>query len=162
MDSLADMEAWGALVLGHQARGRDMPFVVFHRGQARVVGATRFMNADAPNRAIEIGGTWYGAGYRETIVTPEAKLLLLQHAFEHLACVRVQFRTDLRNLRSQRALERLGAVREGVWREHMLLPDGHRRSSVVYSVLENEWPAVKAGLMQRRAQGVGKPAPLEL
>jgi RimJ/RimL family protein N-acetyltransferase len=158
MDSLADMEAWVALLLKHQARGSDMPFVVFHRGQARVVGATRFMNADAPNRAIEIGGTWYAAGYRGTIVNPEAKLLLLQHAFERLACVRVQFRTDLRNLRSQRALERLGAVREGVWREHMLLPDGHRRSSVVYSILENEWPAVKAGLMQRVAKDAVKSA----
>src|SRR4030067_3037871 len=104
MDSLADMEAWVPLLLGPQARGRDMPFVVFHRGQPRVVAATRFMKADAPNRAIEIGGTWYGAGYRGTIVNPEAKLLLLRHAFEHLACVRVQFRTDLRNLRPPRAL----------------------------------------------------------
>lgn len=95
------------------------------------MGATRFINADAANRAIEIGGTWYAAGYRGTTVNPEAKLLLRQHTFEHLGCIRVQFRTDLRNVRSQRALERLGAVREGVWREHMLLPDGHRRRSVV-------------------------------
>ena len=83
---------------------------------------------------------------------------MLQHAFEHLACVRVQFRTDLRVLRSRRALERLGAVCEGMWREPMLLPDGHRRSSVVYSVLEKEWPAVKAGLMQRVAKDAVKSA----
>jgi len=82
----------------------------------------------------------------------------MQHAFEHLGCSRLQFRTDLRNVHSQRAPERLGAIREGVWREHMLLPDGPRRSSVVYSVLENEWPAVKAGLMQRVAEGAVKSA----
>jgi len=86
------------------------------------------MNADPPNWTIEIGGTWYGAAYRGTAVNPEAKLLLLEHAFE-----------------------RLGAVREGVWREHMILPDGHRRSSVFYSLLQNEWPAVRAGLRQRVA-----------
>jgi len=138
MDALADMEAWVALLLERQARGSDLPFVVFHRRQARVVGATRFMNADAANRAIEIGGTGYAAGHRGTTVNPEAMLLRVQHAFEHLGCSRLQFRTDLRNVHSQRAPERLGAIREGVWREHMLLPDGPRRSSVVYSVLEIE------------------------
>ncbi len=153
MDSQANMDGWVAHLLELQARGSDVPFVVEHRGRGRLVGATRFMNAEPAHRAIEIGGTWYAAAYRGTSVNPEAKLLLMQHAFESLGCIRVQFRTDVRNLRSQRALERLGAVREGVLREHMLLHDGHRRSSVIYSVLENEWPAVKAGLMQRVATG---------
>jgi RimJ/RimL family protein N-acetyltransferase len=158
MDTPANMEAWVAHLLELQARGTDLPFVVHHRERARLVGATRYMNAEPVHRAIEIGGTWYAAGYRGTAVNPESKLLLLQHAFERLGCLRVQFRTDLRNLRSQHALERLGAVREGVLREHMLLPDGYRRSSVIYSVLENEWPAVKAGLMQRVATGEIGPA----
>jgi len=151
MDSLAAMQAWVTLLLERQARGTDLPFVVWHRARSRLVGATRYMNADPPNRTIEIGGTWYGPAYRGTAVNPEAKLLLLEHAFERLGCARVQFRTDLRNVRSQRALARLGAVREGVWREHMILPDGHRRSSVFYSLLQNEWPAVRAGLRQRVA-----------
>ncbi len=151
MDSLASMQAWVTLLLERQARGTDLPFVVWHRAHARPVGATRFMNADPANRAIEIGGTWFGAPYRGTMANPESKRLLLEHAFERLGCQRVQFRTDLRNVRSQRALERLGAVREGVWREHMILPDGYRRSSVFYSLLKNEWPAVKAGLERRIA-----------
>jgi N-acetyltransferase len=151
MDSLAAMEAWVALLLERQARGSDLPFAVWHRAHGRLVGASRFMNADPSNRSIEIGGTWFGSAYRGTTTNPESKRLLLAHAFETLGCVRVQFRTDLRNVRSQRALERLGAVREGVWREHMIMPDCHRRSSVFYSLLENEWPAVKAGLERRIA-----------
>jgi RimJ/RimL family protein N-acetyltransferase len=151
MDSLASMQAWVALLLQRQARGTDLPFAVWHRAQARLVGATRFMTADPSNRTIEIGGTWFGPAHRGTTANPESKRLLLEHAFERLGCIRVQFRTDVRNLRSQRALDRLGAVREGVWREHMILPDGHRRSSVFYSLLVNEWPAVKAGLERRIA-----------
>ena len=127
-DSLAAMQAWVTLLLERQARGTDLPFVICHRARRRLVGATRYVNADPPNRTIEIGGTWYGAAYRGTAVNPEAKLLLLEQAFG-----------------------RLGAMREGVWREHMILPDGYRRSSVFYSLLQNEWPAVRAGLRQRVA-----------
>jgi RimJ/RimL family protein N-acetyltransferase len=156
IDSLAAMQAWVTLLLERLDRGTDLPFVVWHRAHRRLVGATRYMNADPSHRTIEIGGTWYGAAYRGTAVNPEAKLLLLKHAFERLGCARVQFRTDLRDVRSQHALTRLGAVREGVWREHMVLPDGHRRSSVFYSLLQNEWPAVRAGLRQRVAGDEGQ------
>jgi len=101
------------------------------------------LNISQSNRSVEIGGTWYGLEFQRTVVNTEAKYLLFTYAFEKLDCVRVQFKTDLRNERSQRAIERLGAVREGVFRNHMILPDGSIRSSVIYSVLADEWPAVK-------------------
>jgi RimJ/RimL family protein N-acetyltransferase len=98
---------------------------------------------------LEIGGTWYGVAYQRSAVNTECKYLLLRHAFEVLGCLRVQLKTDLRNERSQRAIERIGAVREGVLRNHMILPDGHVRSSVYYSLLNLEWPAVKAKLEEK-------------
>jgi RimJ/RimL family protein N-acetyltransferase len=107
---------------------------------------TRYMDIQPRNRALEIGGTWYAAAFQRTAANTECKYLLLRHAFETLGCQRVQFKTDLRNERSQRAIERIGATREGVLRSHMLLPDGTLRSSVYFSILENEWPAVKARL----------------
>jgi RimJ/RimL family protein N-acetyltransferase len=110
------------------------------------------MNIEPANRALEIGGTWYSVDFQRTGVNTECKFLLLQHAFEVLDCVRVQIKTDLRNERSQRAIERIGAVREGVLRDHMIMPDGTLRSSVYYSILAREWPEVKqrlVGLMNR-------------
>ena len=100
-----------------------------------------------PNdRGLEIGGTWYGPEFQRTVVNTECKYLLLQHAFETLGCIRVQLKTDLRNERSQKAIERIGAVKEGVLRNHMILPDGHYRHSVFYSILDTEWPGVKKRL----------------
>jgi RimJ/RimL family protein N-acetyltransferase len=142
----ADMRAWIEDLLARQARGNDLPFTVVLQASGRAIGATRYMDIQRPHRALEIGGTWYGAPYRRTAANTEAKYLLLRHAFEVYGCVRVQLKTDLRNERSQRAIERLGAVREGILRHNMLMPDGHRRSSVFYSILAEEWPAVKAGL----------------
>jgi RimJ/RimL family protein N-acetyltransferase len=132
--------------LERQARGTDLPFVVVHHGAGRAVGATRYLDIQEQHRALEIGGTWYGVEHQRTGVNTECKLLLLRHAFEALGCARVQFKTDLRNERSQRALERIGAVREGVIRKHVTMPDGYQRSSVLYSVIDDEWPAVKARL----------------
>jgi RimJ/RimL family protein N-acetyltransferase len=97
---------------------------------------------------VEIGGTWYGVDFRRTVVNTECKYLLLRHAFEALGCIRVQFKTDLRNERSQKAIERIGAVKEGILRNHMILPDGRVRDSVYFSVLDSEWPAVKLRLEQ--------------
>ena len=107
------------------------------------------MDIQAVHRGLEIGGTWYAPEHQRTAANTEAKFLLLRHAFEVMGCIRVQLKTDLRNERSQRAIERLGAVREGVLRDHILMPDGHRRSSVYYSVLDHEWPAVKARLEKK-------------
>ena len=130
-------------LLEWQQRGTDLPFAVIHLAAGKAVGTTRYMNIDPPNRNLEIGGTWYAPAFQRTGVNTECKYLLLGYAFESLGSLRVQFRTDVRNLRSQKAIERLGAVREGVLRDHMLLPDGTVRSSVIYSILAGEWPAVK-------------------
>jgi RimJ/RimL family protein N-acetyltransferase len=124
----------------------DLPFVAIHLESGRVVGATRYLNISPENRGLEIGGTWYGVEFQRTAVNTECKYLLLRYAFETLDCIRVQFKTDLRNERSQRAIERIGAVREGVLRNHMILPDGRYRHSVFYSILDTEWPNVKKRL----------------
>jgi RimJ/RimL family protein N-acetyltransferase len=134
-------------LLESQARGTDLPFAVVHLAQKKAVGMTRYMNIEPANRALEIGGTWYGAPYQRSGVNTECKFLLLRHAFEVFGCLRVQIKTDLRNERSQRAIERIGAVREGVLRDHMILPDGTIRSSVYYSILAREWPNVKQRLI---------------
>lgn len=140
------MRAWVQSMLAKQVRGSDLPFAVVHLESGRAVGATRYLNIDPPNLAIEIGGTWYAIAYQRTAVNTECKYLLLRHAFEDMGYVRVQLKTDARNLRSQRAIERLGAVKEGILRKHMILPDGFIRDSVFYSILDTEWPAVKADL----------------
>lgn len=137
------MRAWVEHLLELQAQGSDLPFAVFHLPDRRVVGCTRFLNINHCDRSVEIGGTWYGLAYQRTVVNTECKYLLLRHAFETLGCIRVQFKADARNLRSQQALERIGAVREGLLRRHMILPDGYVRDSVIYSILDSEWPAVK-------------------
>ena len=141
-----DIRGWIRALQALAAQGTDIPFAVIHLASGRVAGATRFMDLRREHRGLEIGGTWYGAEFRRTVVNTECKYLLLKHAFEAMGCIRVQFKTDLRNERSQRAIERIGAVREGVLRNHMILPDGHVRHSVYFSVLDSEWPAVKLKL----------------
>ncbi|HKY52696.1 MAG TPA: GNAT family protein, partial [Anaerolineales bacterium] len=121
-------------------------FVVIHLASGRVAGATRYLNIISHDRGLEIGGTWYGPEFQRTAVNTECKYLLLQHAFETLGCIRVQLKTDSRNERSQKAIERIGAVKEGVLRNHMILPDGYYRHSVYYSILDTEWPNVKRRL----------------
>jgi RimJ/RimL family protein N-acetyltransferase len=135
-------------LLARQARGTDLCFAVFDVARDVPVGMTRYMTIETAHRGLEIGGTWYGKAYRRTAVNTECKYLLMRHAFETLGCIRVQLKTDLRNERSQRAIERLGVVREGVLRKNMLMPDGYQRSSVMYSVTDDDWPGVKARLEQ--------------
>jgi RimJ/RimL family protein N-acetyltransferase len=148
-------EQMAALVgdlLARQAQGTEFGFAVMALDIGRAIGSTRYLDIQPRNRALEIGGTWYAPAYQRTGVNTECKYLLLKHAFDKLDCKRVQFKTDLRNERSQRALERIGAVREGVLRKNLILPDGYARSSVYYSILADEWPAVKTlleGLMKR-------------
>ncbi|MBN2115607.1 MAG: GNAT family N-acetyltransferase [Anaerolineales bacterium] len=146
MSSVDDMRNWVLNILGRAKKGTDLPFAVIHLASGRVAGATRYLNIMPRDRGLEIGGTWYGPEFQRTPVNTECKYLLLRHAFETLGCIRVQLKTDLRNERSQRAIERLGAVREGVLRNHMILPDGRYRHSVFYSILDTEWPAVKKRL----------------
>ncbi|MFZ5807923.1 MAG: GNAT family N-acetyltransferase [Chloroflexota bacterium] len=142
----ADMRRWIETVLERQAMGSDLPFAVILLKSGKAVGATRYLDIRPKDRGVEIGGTWYGRQYQRTGVNTECKYLLLQHAFERLRCIRVQFKTDLRNVRSQKAIERLGAVKEGVLRNHMILPDGTIRHSVYYSIVAEEWPVIKKRL----------------
>lgn len=123
-----------------------MPFVVRERAGGAIVGSTRMFNVEAAHRRLEIGHTWYAKRVQRTGVNTECKLLLLTHAFEALRCIAVEFRTSWFNHASQRAIERLGARRDGVLRSHMILPDGTLRDTVVYSVIAPEWPAVKRHL----------------
>ena len=137
---------WVRELLELQAEGTDLPFTVIQRATGKPIGCTRYLNIDPANRALEIGGTWYGLEYQGTLVNTECKYLLIKHAFEVLGCVRVWFKTDQRNKRSQHALEKLGVVKEGVLRNHMILLDGYIRNSVVYSLLPEEWPQVRQQL----------------
>ena len=146
MDSEDDMRGWVRDILSRAAKGTDLPFVVTHLASGKVAGATRYLNIMPKDRGLEIGGTWYGTEYQRTPVNTECKYLLLTHAFEKLGCIRVQLKTDLRNLRSQNAIERIGAKREGILRNHMILPDGRYRDSVFFSIVDSEWPEVKKRL----------------
>jgi RimJ/RimL family protein N-acetyltransferase len=119
---------------------------VIYLASGNAIGCTRYLNIDPLNRSLEIGGTWYGLDYQGTMVNTECKYLLLQYAFEELACIRVWFKADMRNLRSIHAMERIGAIKEGVLRNHMILPDGYIRDSALFSLLPNEWPRVKQNL----------------
>ncbi len=144
--SLEAMQGWMANALEAQEQGKELPFVIVQRETDKVVGSTRYMAIVSKDRGLEIGGTWLAREVRRTAVNTECKYLLLRHAFETLGAIRVQFKTDSRNSTSQRAIERLGAVKEGVLRNHMILPDGYYRHSVYYSVLDSEWAMVKANL----------------
>lgn len=144
--SARDMQSQIAALLTAQSAGTDLPFTIRLRPLSRAIGMTRFLRIDRPDQSVEIGGTWLATTYWRTPVNTESKLLMLTHAFDTEGAHRVQLQTDLRNERSQRAIARLGAVREGVLREDVLLPDGYRRSSVYYSILASEWPAVKTRL----------------
>jgi N-acetyltransferase len=142
----AEMAGMIATLLEAQRAGTDLPFATLLLPSRRPVGMTRFLRIDRPNDGAEIGGTWIDPSLWRTPVNTEAKLLMLRHAFEVEHVHRIQLQTDSRNERSQRAIARLGAVREGVLREDVLLPSGYRRSSVYFSILAPEWPSVRARL----------------
>jgi N-acetyltransferase len=148
-----DMRVWVQGILRRQAAGTDLPFAVIHLASGRVAGATRYMEMCPEHKGLEIGGTWYAPEFQRTAVNTECKYLLLRQAFEVLRAIRVQFKTDTRNERSWRALERIGAKREGVLRNHYILQDGTVRDSVYYSIIKQEWPGVKARLEERLASG---------
>ncbi|WP_406403039.1 GNAT family N-acetyltransferase [Streptomyces sp. NBC_00879] len=130
-------------------QGTYLPFAVIRRETGRAVGWTTYMDVDTQDERLEIGWTWYGRAWWRTAVNTETKLLLLNHAFEELGMGRVQLKTDHMNERSQAAIARLGARREGVLRRHRRRPDGTWRDSVYFSILVDEWPGVKARLGDR-------------
>jgi N-acetyltransferase len=146
MNTTEDMQIWVKDLLSRAEKGTDVPFVAIHLESGRVAGATRYLNIAPQDRGLEIGGTWYGPEFQRTAVNTECKYLLLGHAFETLGAIRVQLKTDSRNERSQKAMERIGAKKEGVLRNHMILQGGYFRHSVFYSVLDTEWPEVKNNL----------------
>ncbi len=144
--SEADMRNWVFDIMERGKKGGDLPFAVIHLASERVAGATRYLNIMPNDRGLEIGGTWYGKDFQRTAVNTECKYLLLKHAFEDLKCIRVQLKTDSLNVRSQKAIERIGAKKEGVLRNHMILPDGRVRHSVYYSIIDSEWAGARLRL----------------
>lgn len=124
----------------------QLPFAIVEKAKGKVIGSTRYLNIRPEHRSLEIGWTWLGQQWQRTAANTEAKLLLLCHAFDRLGCVRVEFKTDARNARSQRALERIGATREGVLRKHMIVQGNFARDSVYFSVIDSDWPGVRERL----------------
>jgi RimJ/RimL family protein N-acetyltransferase len=142
-----DLAGWiGNRIAGAPSRMPALPFLLRDAETGQAFGSSSLFDVDAANRKLEVGHTWVGASHRRTAANTEAKRLLLGHAFEALGCVRVQLKCDARNLRSRAAIERIGARPEGILRHWLILPDGHRRDTAFFSVLEAEWPAVKARL----------------
>ncbi len=139
---------WVDMRLGLQKPDTGLTFVV-RRLDGTVVGSSSYLNVDAPNRRLEVGNTWYGESARRSGINSETKLLMLGHAFDVLGCVAVEFRTHFFNFTSRTAIERLGAKLDGVLRSHQLLADGTRRDTVVYSILDLEWPTVQTHLQFR-------------
>lgn len=151
--SPSGMEAEIERRLSLQFEGLMAPWAIVPTSTGRAVGMTTFMNLDEANRRLEIGSTWLGRAAQGTGVNPAAKLLLLTRAFDELECIAVEFRTHWHNCQSREAIARLGAKQDGVLRSHQLLADGSRRDTVVFSILENEWSAVRNGLLARLASG---------
>lgn len=147
--TVAEMEHLVAATLQSQEAGSILPFAIIDLASGSAVGETRYMNIMLQDHGLEIGSTWLAPSVQRTGINTECKYLLLSHAFERLGAIRVQLKTHHLNLRSQRAIERIGATREGILRNHIIMPDGSYRHSVYYSIIESEWPQVKAGLEAR-------------
>lgn len=151
--NLDQMREYVMTALDEQRRGDALPFAIVHQASDRVIGSTRYANIDNANRRLEIGWTWYTPAHQRTKANTETKLLMLTHAFETLGAIRVEFKTDSLNEKSRAALLRIGAVEEGTFRNHMIIPwSGRVRHTVYFSILDTEWPAVKARL-EAKLQG---------
>ena len=151
LKSLEHFQEFNRSVLAEQDRGVSLPFATFESRSNHVVGTTRYMNMDLANRKVEIGSTWIAPPWQRTVVNTEAKYLMLRHAFETWKCLRVELKTDALNQRSRNAILRLGAREEGTLRKHMLTWNGRQRDSVYFSILDSEWPHVKARLEEKLA-----------
>lgn len=142
----ANIDHYLEQALLQQSQGVSLPFVVVDKRQSRVVGSTRFCHIEAQNRRLEIGYTWYAKSVQRSGVNTQTKYLLLEYAFEQLNSIAVEFRTHWFNHASRNAIQRLGAKQDGVLRNHVIMPDGSYRDTVVYSIVESEWAAVKRHL----------------
>lgn len=147
-----DMENYISAALKSQDEGTALPFVTIEKSSGRVIGSTRYGNIDRDNRRLEIGWTWITPEWQRTSINTEAKYLMLRHAFEDLGCIRVQFKTDSLNDQSRQALQRIGAHEEGVFRNHMIAYGGRLRHSVFFSIIDSEWPEVRANLEEKLAR----------
>jgi RimJ/RimL family protein N-acetyltransferase len=141
-----EMRAYIETALEQQAAGESLPFATVEQSSGHAVGSTRFAEIDRANRRVEIGYTWIAPRWQRTAVNTEAKYLMLRHAFEALGCIRVELKTDSLNERSRAAIRRIGAQEEGIFRNHMVTASGRLRHSVYFSIIDSEWPQVKAGL----------------
>jgi RimJ/RimL family protein N-acetyltransferase len=145
----ADLLEYMEAALVAEKAGTAVPFATVEQKTGRAVGSTRFMNIDRANKRVEIGSTWIAPEWQRTVVNTEAKYLMLRHAFETLGCIRVELKTDALNEKSRRAILRIGAKEEGTFRNHMICYGGRIRDSVYFSIIDSEWPAVKAALEAR-------------
>jgi RimJ/RimL family protein N-acetyltransferase len=141
-----EMAAYIETALGEQERGMSLPFAIVEQATGRAIGSTRYGNIDRTHHRVEIGWTWVAREWQRTAINTEAKYLLLQHAFESLGCMRVELKTDSLNERSRAAILRIGAKEEGIFRNHMITASGRIRHTVYFSIIDSEWPAVKARL----------------
>lgn len=143
------MRAFIETALEGQRAGNALPFATVERASGKSVGSTRYGNIELAHRRVEIGWTWLAPAWQRTPLNTEAKLLMLRRAFEELGCIRVELKTDALNERSRAAILRLGAKEEGILRKHIITSTGRLRDTVYYSILDSEWPAVKAGLEEK-------------
>ena len=141
-----EMAAYIETALNEQKRGEALPFAIVEKSTSRAIGSTRYGNIDRAHHRVEIGWTWVARDWQRTAMNTEAKYLLLRHAFETLGCMRVELKTDSLNERSRAAILRLGAREEGIFRNHMITASGRIRHTVYFSIIDSEWPAVKARL----------------
>jgi RimJ/RimL family protein N-acetyltransferase len=140
------LEDISSLIRAARETPNRQPFAIIQLASGKAIGSTSYLDIQPPNRGLEIGWTWLGKDYWRSAANTECKYLLLRHAFEKWKAIRVQLKTDSRNLRSQQAIARIGASREGILRNHMIMPDGYYRASVYFSIIDTEWVAAKARL----------------
>jgi RimJ/RimL family protein N-acetyltransferase len=148
----ADLRTWAETAIRAREDGTELPFATIEAATGRPIGSSRYMNIALDHRRLEIGWTWVAPAWQRSGANREAKLLMLTHAFETLGCRRVEFKTDSLNEPSRTALLGIGATFEGIFRNHMVMPDGRMRHSAWYSVIDEEWPAVKSGLERSLAR----------
>ena len=158
MQTPEDMQAYVLTAIDEQRRGVSLPFVIIDQASDQVIGSTRYANIEASHRRLEIGWTWLTAGHQRSGANTEAKLLLLTHAFDVLGAIRVELKTDSLNEKSRTAIARLGAMEEGTFRNHMIIPaTGRVRHTVYYSIVDSEWQAIKANLVARLHRAAAAP-----
>ena len=144
-----DFDSWFDYTIQRYSEGTHYPFAVRRRSDQKIIGTTRFYDMSYDHRRLSIGSTWYLKEARGTLVNPEVRLLTMSHAFERLEINRLEMITDVRNLSSRAAMRILGAVQEGIMRNHMIYKDGRVRDSILYSIIATEWPEVKRKLMSK-------------